>query len=225
MESTDSSTREPKHLGWLQISAIVILAMLATAAGTFWLVKSFLFPSEFTPVSLSEREQSVLSAKLESLDKPWGPTDRAAVKPGEPLTPEAYSEAGASREINFSERELNSLLANNTDLAKRVAIDLADGLISARILVPMDEDFPLFGGQTLRARTGIEFAFRNERPVVRLKGVSIMGVPLPNAWLGGLKNIDLIEEFGNDDGFWKTFADGIAAIEVEEGRLKLKLKE
>ena len=89
----------------------------------------------------------------------------------------------------------------------------------------MDEDFPLFGGQTLRARTGIEFAFRNERPVVRLKGVSIMGVPLPNAWLGGLKNIDLIEEFGNDDGFWKTFADGIAAIEVEEGRLKLKLKE
>ena len=52
-----------------------------------------------------------------------------------------------------------------------------------------------------------------------------MGVPLPNAWLGGLKNIDLIQEFGADPGFWKGFADGVAAIEVREGSLRIVLKE
>jgi len=116
-------------------------------------------------------------------------------------------------------------MAKNTDLAKRIAIDLSDDLISAKILVPMDEDFPVFGGKTLRARTGIEFSYENERPVVKLKGVTIMGVPIPNVWLGGLKNIDLVREFGSDEGFWKAFSDGVAAVKVEEGRLRVRLKE
>jgi hypothetical protein len=52
-----------------------------------------------------------------------------------------------------------------------------------------------------------------------------MGVPIPNAWLGNLKNIDLVQEFGGNRGFWKTFADGIEYIHVENGRLLIKLKE
>ena len=52
-----------------------------------------------------------------------------------------------------------------------------------------------------------------------------MGVPIPNAWLGGIKNIDLVKEFGADKGFWKTFSDGVENIKIEEGRLKIKLKE
>jgi hypothetical protein len=141
------------------------------------------------------------------------------------LQPQAYSEAGASRDVHFSERELNSLLAKNTDLARKVAIDLSDDLISARLLLPMDPDFPVFGGKTLRARAGVEFAYENERPIVKLRGVTIMGVPIPNAWLGGLKNVDLVGEFGSDSGFWKAFADGVAAVRVEEGTLMLQLKE
>jgi len=52
-----------------------------------------------------------------------------------------------------------------------------------------------------------------------------MGVPMPNAWLGGIKNIDLIKEFGTDEGFWKTFADGVDSIKVVEGSLQVRLKE
>ena len=63
------------------------------------------------------------------------------------------------------------------------------------------------------------------KPVVILKGITIMGVPIPNAWLGGIKNIDLVKEFGTSKGFWKTFSDGIEDIKIEEGRLKIKLKE
>jgi hypothetical protein len=52
-----------------------------------------------------------------------------------------------------------------------------------------------------------------------------MGVPVPNAWLGGIKNIDLIREFGSDEGFWKTFSDGIDSIRVVEGFLQIRFKE
>jgi hypothetical protein len=83
----------------------------------------------------------------------------------------------------------------------------------------------VLGGKTLRVSTGVEMAFRDSRPVVALRGVSIMGIPIPNAWLGGLKNIDLVSEFGDADGFWKSFADGVEHIQVKEGALNVRLKE
>jgi len=52
-----------------------------------------------------------------------------------------------------------------------------------------------------------------------------MGVPIPNAWLGGIKDIDLVNEFGADEGFWKAFSDGIESIKVEKGRLSIQFKE
>ena len=64
----------------------------------------------------------------------------------------------------------------------------------------------------------------SRRPVVALEGISIMGVPIPNAWLGNLKNVDLVGEFG-DQGFWKKFADGVDDIQVRDGELYIKLRE
>ncbi|MCI5144582.1 MAG: arginine N-succinyltransferase, partial [Candidatus Electrothrix sp. AR3] len=55
--------------------------------------------------------------------------------------------------------------------------------------------------------------------------VSLMGVPLPNAWLGGLKNIDLMQEFGGDPGFWQSFGEGVETIRIREGELYLQLRE
>ena len=49
--------------------------------------------------------------------------------------------------------------------------------------------------------------------------------PYQMPWLGGIKNIDLVKEFGADKGFWKTFSDGVEDIKIEEGRLKIKLRE
>ena len=43
--------------------------------------------------------------------------------------------------------------------------------------------------------------------------------------LGGLKNVDLVNEFGGSDGFWKAFADGIKNIRIEEGHLLIELNE
>ena len=67
--------------------------------------------------------------------------------------------------------------------------------------------------------------YENGRPVVALKGVSLGGIPIPNAWLGNLKNRNLVKEFGSEGGFWKLFSDGVADLKVREGHILIKLKE
>lgn len=212
------------HILW-----IVLGTILLTAALTYWVVRTFIYASDFEPVELSAGEQKTLNAKLRVLGYdpgPGTPTRTASPETDEQWLKSApYTEVGARREISFSEREVNAMVANNPDLAKKLALDLGDNLVSARLLVPVDPDFPILGGKTLRVSTGVEMAYRDARPVVVLKGVSIMGIPIPNAWLGGLKNIDLISEFGDEDGFWSAFANGVEDIHVEEGQLKVQLKE
>ncbi len=219
--------QKQKGIRWTHILLMMLIMMVITIGVTVWIVKSYIFPSEFTPVSLNVKEKRVLDEKLQRLDSFQSKkTSRLNKTTDEQsLQPEAYSEKGATREINLSEKEVNALLANNTDLARKLAIDLSDNLISAKLLVPVDEDFPIMGGQILKVRAGVEMAYRDSKPVVVLKGISIMGVPLPNAWIGGIKNIDLVQEFGDQQGFWKSFADGVENITVEDGQLKIKLKE
>jgi len=226
-----------KRFGCLQVFGVLIIGVLITAAVTVLVLKTYLFPSEFKPVTLSLNEEKVLTTKLENLDsmttgvatpKNHTPntsskTDRSA--PNAPLEPEPYSEKGLKREVVFMEKELNALLAKNTDLARKLAIDLSDDLVSAKLLLPLDDDLPILGGKILRVKAGVVLSYNEGKPVVILKGITIMGLPMPNAWLGGIKNIDLVEEFGDRTGFWKTFSEGIEDIKVEDGFLKLKFKE
>jgi hypothetical protein len=211
------------HVFW-----IVVATILITVAVTFWVVRTYIYARDFTPVELTAAEQQTLDGKLRALGYDPGPvpTDEPTRETDEAwLRPERYDETGARRSIRFSERELNGMIARNPDLARKLAVDLSDDLVSARLLVPVDPDFPILGGKTLRVSTGVEMAFRDARPVVVLRGVSIMGIPLPNAWLGNLKNIDLVGEFGDQQGFWKTFADGVDHVRVAEGHLNVDLKE
>ena len=215
---------EQRRLNWWQQSLVLFFTLTAAIITSVWIVKVYLFPTEFKPVTLDVEETQTLERKLQRLDVFEGGQARTQ-QGAEELTPEAYSEVGARREITFTERELNALLAKNTDLAHKVAIDLAEDLLSGKLLLPVDEDFPVIGGQTIKVRAGLELAYADNRPRVILKGVTVMGVPMPNAWLGGMKNIDLIEEFGEQQGFWQAFADGIDSINVADGQLNIKLKE
>ena len=210
-----------------QVIGMIIASMCIAIVITVLAIKIFLFPSPFKPVILSAEEEQQLSTKLEQFDSlatQPEPTKNEYTKDGA-LKPEQYSEENSSREISFTERELNAMMAKNTDRAKKLALDLANDTVSIKLLIPLDPDFPIMGGKTLQVKAGAELAYREGRPVVKLKGVSLMGVPMPNSWLGGLKNIDLIGEFGVDDGFWKSFADGVDSIIVTDGFLKIKLKE
>ncbi len=210
-----------------QVIGIIIASMCVAIIITVLSIKIFLFPTPFKPVVLSAKEEQQLSSKLEQFDNlamlPEVPT-KEVIKDSN-LKPEQYTEEKGSREINFTERELNAMMAKNTDLAQKLALDLANDMVSIKLLIPLDPDLPLMGGKTLQVKAGAELGYTEGRPVVKLKGVSLMGVPMPNSWLGGLKNIDLIQEFGGDDGFWKSFADGIDSIIVTDGFLKIQLKE
>ena len=230
--TAESITRESK-LGCLPILGIIVVTVFVTAGATLWLINNQLFANTFEPVELSAEEEQVLTAKLERIGV--GDTDQTAgVDPASPdelspaiddATPEPYVEDPTKRRITLTERELNALLAKETELAERLVIDLADDVASAKLLIDLDPDFPFLGGKTLKVNAGAELAYRDNRPIVVLKGVSVWGVPLPNAWLGGLKNVDLVREFGGQEGFWKAFSEGIKNVRVEEGNLLIELNE
>lgn len=216
-----------------QVALFVLIAMILAAALTFWAVRTYFYTSEFKPVSLSQKEQVALDGKLRGLGldprdvmpdaKRGSPEDRFD-KDGR-LIAERYSETGASRNVSLNERELNAMVASSPEFARRFAIDLSSDMASAKLLIPVDPDFPVLGGKTVRVTAGLEIDYRNQQPVVILRGVSVMGVPVPNAWLGNLKNVDLVEQFGGDPGFWRSFSAGIESISVEDGKLDIRLKE
>lgn len=237
-ETLDKAMDRKEHLGCLKVFGIIMATVIVTVLVTLWVAKNYLFPSAFKPVALNEQETTQLAEKLERMDRVSGTDFSEKIGPSsgegegmgqpdvsKPLKPAPYRESEDERTISFTQREINALLANNTDLAQKMVVDLSDDLISARLRVPVDPDFPILGGKIMRVHVGLNLAYENERPVVMLKGIKLMGVPIPNAWLGGIKNIDLVEEFGADEGFWKAFADGVESVKVEKGLLSVRFKE
>jgi hypothetical protein len=213
--------QEKQRLSGVKIFFIVVGVAVVSSILTVWVASLYFFPKKFKPVELSGTESKVLEEKLDRLD----PASRSRSGQGIPLTPEKYSEDAESRHITFTERELNALLAKNTDLAEKVAINLSNNLASAKVILPLDPDLPFVGGKTLKLNAGLELRYENAKPVVMVRGISLWGAPLPNSWIGGIKNVDLVKEFGGESGFWKAFSDGIEYIRVEDGKLSLQLKE
>jgi hypothetical protein len=227
MQNSPESNRSPEprsNRSLLKIALLVVAIAVATSVVTFWLTARYFFPREFTPVTLDAREKKALDAKIDRLD-PIRPARPSSREPAAGRSKSDPQPADTRREVTFTERELNALLATNTDLARKLAIDLSENLASAKLLVPLDPDMPFFGGKMLKVSAGLELRFAEGRPVVALRGVSLWGVPIPNAWLGGIKNIDLVKEFGGQGGFWHVFAAGVEDIRVEEGRLTVRLRE
>ncbi len=216
--NTGSSRRGGKRLfaaAFLILVAVVLLLAV-------W-VRHNLYASRISPVVLRPEEQETLEVKM-ALLRSEGPADGQPL-PGTTAAAEPYTEDGAVREIHLTERELNALIANRPDIAEMVAVDLADDLISVQLILPVEEDVPLLGGKRLRVHMGLAVTSTDGTPVFALKGISVGGIPLPNAWLGNMKNVNLVERFGTDHGFWKTFSEGIRSIKVREGYLQVRLKE
>jgi hypothetical protein len=146
--------RTTKRFDWLHVTLLILLAILLTAAISFWIARSYLFPARFTPVELSQVEEQALDKKLDRL----GSADTSATPierlPEGRLEPQPYSETDATRTVSLSERELNALVAKNPDMARRLALDLSEDLLSVRLLVPVDEDLPFFSGKIVKLRAG-----------------------------------------------------------------------
>lgn len=223
--SNEMQVRKNKSgLSGAQLTLIILAVIVLTAGITFLIIRTYIFPPDLKPVALNIQEKQKLDQKLRKLGWQQVSIPQDTTKGG-PAQPEAYTESDENREVTFSEREVNSLIGGNPDFARRVAIDFSNNLASAKILLPVPDDFPIMPGKTLRVNAGMEVRLdASRRPIIALKGISVMGVPIPNAWLGNLKNVDLVGEFG-DQGFWKKFADGVDDIQIRDGELYIKLRE
>ncbi|MBN2468038.1 MAG: hypothetical protein JXD19_07800, partial [Deltaproteobacteria bacterium] len=223
------SGSETIRFGWLPVLGMMVLVMVVSALLTAWWIHTNIDASPFAPARLDAKERKALDSKLSLVMR--GTSGEGPLNHGEPwdldapLEPEPYREDATRREISLSERELNALVAKDPEAARRVAIDLADDLLSVKMLVPLDENFPILGGKTLLLKFGVTLAYANGKPVVALRGVSLGGVPLPSAWWGDIKNKNLVEKFGTEGSFWDQFAKGVENINIREGQLWIKLKE
>jgi hypothetical protein len=213
---------DPRGKRVLLIAFVLLVAVLLLAG--FW-VKRNLYASRFSPVALGQKEREVLDAKLALLQEKEPVPGKNPSLPGKPLAPEPYSEEGAGREITLTERELNALIANSPEVAEKVAVDLSDDLISVKLVLPVDDEVPVLGGKRLKLHMGLTVHYDGKKPTIALKGVSLGGIPLPNAWLGSLKNVNLVEEFGGGDGFWEVLTAGVRSVRVRQGELRIELSE
>jgi len=210
-----------RRLAWVLVVLLILLLILAGA----WIVY-LLQAQRDAPVTLTPQEQQELDHKLSAL------RDAAAAEPrpermpppapdhdeDRALVPEIYAEDPDRRRIRFTEREINAAIARDPALAGRAAVRLSPGQVSASFLIDVSEDLPLLGGRSLRVRTGLQLLTQDERLEARLLGISVGGVPLPDAWLGGWKGSDLLATTGLGG-----FGAGIEALEVREGELDLLL--
>jgi len=216
-----NSIRSDRGFSAFHVFMMVVLTVVISVSITAWIILNDVFVSEFKPVTLNEIESQALAGKLDELGVKGLNYDS---QNSHVLTPERYNESDEMRVISLTEKEVNALLANNTDLASKLAIDLSENMASVKFLMPVDEEFPVLGGKTLKVTAGLELHYKNKKPVVIIKGISVWGVPIPSAYLGDIKNVDLVNEFG-ESGFWKSFSDGLNDLSVQDGVIKINLNK
>ncbi|MGB5053472.1 MAG: hypothetical protein WBO24_03640 [Nitrospirales bacterium] len=213
-----------------QVILFVGLAVLATTLGVVWWMNQYVYATMFQPTRLAESEQQILNAKMAHLLQTADAASSSVSQPSPStldaaLEPVPYAETDGNREIQLTEREVNALIATDSYMARHVAVDMADDLVSVQLVVPINHEMPIVGGKMLKLNFGLELSYTNGKPVVVMRGISLGGIPLPSAWWGDIKNTNLVEEFGGSGGFWDQFSKGVEDMKIQDGQLYVMLKE
>jgi hypothetical protein len=198
----------------LIVTSIVFGTATLTIAGTAWWVKRNVYASPFTPVALSATEQSALDQKLEVL-KQSGTAEAA------PVDPEI-----AKRTLTITDREINAFLEQQ-GLGEQVKVSLQNGGGTATFLLPMSSDGVPGSGPTLRISVSLGAKMDQDKKfALSISDVSVGGVPLPNAWLGNMKGLNMLADAPiSDDPAVKAFVAGIRDFSIRAGQLNVVLNE
>lgn len=191
-----------------------LLLVIATFAILLWWSQR-----PIKPVVLTEAERTTLEQKLDVIEAtPSAAAPAEADKPDRSYTPGGHT-------LILSEREINGLLNENTELGETVRLEFARDAIHAYIAAPIPEDVPVVGGRVFRARGRFRLSLpENATPVAVLEDVTVYGVSLPNAWLGGMKGENLLADvIGADND--KPLLQGVKSLRLEPGALVLELEE
>ena len=228
----------PRRRPWLLYGCGLLLGLMllvvATVAMTVWYLQR-----PIQPVQLSTSEKAVVEKKLDRLGHTPVSASRASGAsipsprvPGAPvpesavtmLEPDRPYEPGA-KVLRLTERELNGLLNANTDLGKTVRLELGRDAINAYVTAPIPEDVPIMGGKIFRARGRFRVALTNDAAACAiLEDVTVFGLSLPKAWLGGIKGENLLgDAMGTRQG--SPILKGIKSLRVEPGALVLEVAD
>ncbi|MFU8893445.1 MAG: hypothetical protein ACNA8L_07440 [Luteolibacter sp.] len=180
----------------------------------------FWYNRPIRPVVLTEPEMAIVEEKIAAM-QPVAGDEPASNFTGETSVIDPY--LPGKREISFTDRELNGMLNEHTALGDQIAFQFTPGKILARIETPLPEDLPIVGGTKLRARAKFAVDASGPSPVLALEDFTVWGVSIPNDWLHGIKNVNLLEQaFGAEDN---KGIPGVESLSIEDGRLLILLKE
>ena len=235
----------PKKRGCLFYGCGTLLALLviiaATVAITYWWIQR-----PIKPVVLSASEKTAVEEKLQHLgggtasarapatasttssipNRPPTPAAPPAPAPGVEANPVPGGPyVPGSKVLKLTDREINGLLNANTDLGKSLRLEFARDAVNAYVAVHIPEDFPIGGGKMFRARGSFRVSLGNGgTPYAVLEDVTVLGLSLPKAWLGGIKGQNLIgQAVGERNG--SPVLRGIKNLRVEPGALVLEVED
>jgi hypothetical protein len=210
--------------------------MVATVLITLWWIQR-----PIKPVVLSAKEKAVVEEKLRHVGGGNTPAParspvpnraaEAAESPRDVAPPLIANQeldrpyTPGSKVFKLTEREINGLLNANTDLGKSVRLEFAQDAVNAYLAVPIPEDFPIGGGKMFRARGRFRISLGNGgTPYAILDDVTVFGLSLPKAWLGGLKGENLLRDAMGRDKETPVLR-GIKSLHVEPGALVLEVED
>jgi len=203
----------PKRSFWrhpLVITLCVLLGLagIATAAAGIWW-KTIFDPAPFKPVALTSQEQAAFEQKLAVFSGNAAPVTDLE-----------------KRTLVITEKEVNAWLAKN-DLGENVQVRFKDGKITGAIILELPADFPMLAGQKIKASLAF-VAHLNDASrdlALQVDDVTVGGMPLPNAWVGDLKGMKLVDESARLDPAMEKFLKGIRQFEIRDGLAVVKLNE
>ncbi|MFK7851704.1 MAG: hypothetical protein AB8D78_12065 [Akkermansiaceae bacterium] len=191
---TNSSGKRPSCL--LVGLLILVLVLAVIFGGYLW------YNRPIKPVELSQQEVQIVEEKVEVIES------------------DPVYEKG-SKDIVFTEREMNGLIHQNTDFGDKISLALAKDEVHARVEVDLAEDLPVLGGKRLKARARFLVKMTETRPSLVLDDLTLWGISLPNEWLFGLKGTDLLSFiFGESGGL-----AGVEELRIERGQIVIRLAE
>lgn len=201
----------------LVVCGLILVCCGITAAATAWWVKHNIYASPLMPVHLSQSEQSVLDQKLNSLG---ASADAAAsVKTAKQRADEER------RTLVLSEKEINAFLERQ-GLGQQMKVDLESKAATVTALIPMNKEVPLVGGTTLRLKISVGAEKSGERTFAfKVNDVSVGGIPLPNAWLGDIKGVNLLAGSVESDPALRRFLAGIGDFAIDSGSIRVLLND
>jgi hypothetical protein len=225
----------------LYLCGTIVVLLLLVAASVF--ISLWWIQRPIKPVVLSAPEKAVVEEKLQNVSGGNSsiPTPRinpipdrgteAVELPNVYAAPIDSNQApdrayvAGSKVLKLTEREINGLLNANTDLGKSVRLEFARDAVNAYLAVPIPEDFPIGGGKMFRARGRFRVSLGNGgAPHAILEDITIFGLSLPKAWLGGLKGENLLgDALGQGKG--GPVLQGIRSLRIEPGALVLEVAD